>query len=112
MVIRNSDRRQSAHKLKAPSTQADAGTPSSVHDDAPSAGTYRESPGDAAARTRVDHSRGDAGGLELRIGGLLQRLARLGHSLVERRNELRARVQWSGFVPGPVFRRDIQLVKA
>src|SRR5918992_5746298 len=50
------------------------------------------------------------GGLEVRIGGLLQGLARLGNGLVECRNELRARVQWCWFVFRSVFRRDIQLV--
>src|SRR5918993_5054431 len=51
------------------------------------------------------------GGPEVFIGGRLQGLARLRHGLVERRNQLRARVQGSWFVIRSVLRRDIQLVK-
>src|SRR5215510_11864235 len=51
------------------------------------------------------------GCLEMRIGGLLQGLARLSNGLVERRNQFRARVQWSRFVLRSVFRSDIQLVQ-
>ena len=51
------------------------------------------------------------GRLEVRIGGLLQGLARLRNGLVERRHELRGRVQWSCFVIRSVLRRDIQLVQ-
>ena len=40
---------------------------------------------------------------EMRIAGLLQGLARLGYGLVERRNELRARVQRRWLVLRPSF---------
>src|SRR5688500_15855739 len=50
------------------------------------------------------------GRLEMRIGSRLQGLARLGNGLVERRHELRARVQWSRSLARPSLGRDIQLV--
>ena len=43
------------------------------------------------------------GRLEVGVGGLLKGLARLRNGPVERRHELRGRVQWSWFVLGPSF---------
>jgi hypothetical protein len=40
---------------------------------------------------------------EVRVGGLLQGFSRLRDGLVERSNELRARIQWSRLYIGPSF---------
>ncbi len=48
--------------------------------------------------------------LEVRIARLFQRLARLGNCLVERGDELLARVQGRRLVVGSVLGRDIQFV--